>query len=336
MLETSVASGPPRPAPTPAGVDKAAILLLTLGSEAASTVFRHLTEAEVRQVSAAIARVRSIPHEIAVSVHEEARRRLAGHDGVLVDGERFARQLVGTAPAGPTGETDERETLASRLEAVSAAALADLVAGEHPQTIAVVVANLPARKAGDVLALIPEAVQADVVHRIADLQPVPAGVLADLAEVLGGQIEMLRAREPRAGGAHIAAQILNAAPMPVGERVFAHLAALAPELGETIRGLMFGFEDLVRLDNRGLQIVLQEVPRGELMVALKTASARVREKVLASVSPRVAEMLKDDLTTMGPVGPGDVEQAQASVVAVVRRLEAERRITLGGADFERS
>jgi flagellar motor switch protein FliG len=275
-------------------------------------------------------------------VHEEARRRLGGHDGVPVDGERFARQLVGTVRAGPTGQTDERmahdggELLASRLEAVPAAALAELVAGEHPQTIAVVIANLPARKAADVLALIPEALQADVVHRIADLQPVPAGVLADLAEVLDGQIEAFRAREPGADGARIAAQILNAAPMPVGERVFAHFAELAPALGETIRGLMFGFEDLVRLDDRGMQIVLQEVPRGDLIVALGTASSSVREKVLANVSPRVAELLKDDLATMGPVGPGEVEQAQASVVAVVRRLEAEGKVTLVGADFARS
>ncbi len=104
MLGTSVASRAPRPAPTLAGVDKAAILLLTLGSEAAGAVFRHLTEAEVRQVSAAIARVRSIPHETAVSVHEEAWRRLAGHDGVLIDGERFARQLVATVRARVTDE----------------------------------------------------------------------------------------------------------------------------------------------------------------------------------------------------------------------------------------
>jgi len=342
MLVTSVASHAPRPAPTPAGVDKAAILLLTLGSEAAGAVFRHLSEAEVRQVSAAIARVRSIPHETAASVHEEAWRRLAGQDDVLVDGERFARQLVATVRAGPTGATDEgitsdaRDVLASRLEAVPPAALAELVAGEHPQTIALVVANLPARQAGDVLALVPETLQADVVHRIADLQHVPAGVIADVAEVLDGQIEALRAREPGAAGARVAAQILNAAPVPVGERVFGHLAELAPELGETIRGLMFGFEDLVRLDDRGMQVVLQEVPRGELILALETASPGVRDKVFANVSPRVAEMLKDDLTTMGPVGAGNVERAQATVVTVVRRLEAEGKITLRGADFERS
>lgn len=329
MVETSVASRAPRPATTPAGVEKAAILLLTLGSEAAGAVSRHLTEAEVRQVAAAIARVRSIPSESAACVHEEAWRRLAGQGGVPVDGERFARQLVATVRAGATGET----FLGSRLEGVPPAALADLVAGEHPQTMAVVVANLPARTAGEVLALIPEAVQADVVRRIADLHRVPAGVLADVGEVLDGQIDALRAPEPGAAGARIAAQILNAAPVAVGERVFGHLAERAPDLGDTIRDLMFGFEDLVRLDDRAMQIVLQEVPRGELIVALRTASLGVREKVLANVSPRVAEVLKDDLTTMGPVASADVAKAQASVVAVVRRLEAEGRITLGGADW---
>jgi len=199
-----------------------------------------------------------------------------------------------------------------------------------------VVANLPASKAGDVLARIPEALQADVVHRIADLQHVPAGVLEDLAEVLGGRLEAFRAREPDAAGARIAARLLNAAPPPVGERVFAHLAERAAELGETIRDLMFGFEDLVRLDDRGVQVVLQEVPRGDLIVALKTASADVREKIFGNVSPRVAEVLKDDLTTIGPVGPRDVEQAQANVVTAVRRLQAEGKIALRGADFERA
>jgi len=335
MVDSSVAPRAPRPAATPAGVDKAAILLLTLGSEAAAAVFRHLTEAEVRQVAAAIARVRSIANESAASVHAEARRRLAGHDGILVDGEHFARQLVTTVRGDERITHDGGEILASRLEAVPPAALADLVAGEHPQTIAVVVANLPARKAADVLALIPDALQADVVHRIADLQHVPAGVLADLAEVLDDRIEALRARQPVAGGARVAARILNAAPMPVGERVFAHLAERAAELGERIRDLMFGFEDLVRVDDRGMRIVLQEVPRGDLILALTTASANVREKVLGNVSPRVAEMLKDDLTTMGPADPGNVARAQASVVTVVRRLEAEGKITLGGADLER-
>jgi flagellar motor switch protein FliG len=324
-------------AANPSGVEKAPILLLTLGPEAAGAVFRHLSEAEVRQLSAAIARVRSIPSESAASVHEEAWRRLAGHDGLLVDGERFARQLVSGVLAGAAeGQDvldrvprDGGELLAARLEAVPPGALAELIGGEHPQTIALVVANLPARKAGDVLALIPEALQADVVRRIADLRRVPAGVLADLSDVLHDQVKGVRAIESGAAGARTAAQILNAAPAPVGERVFARLAELAPELGESIRGLMLGFEDLVRLDSRSMQMVLQEVPRAELILALRTASASVRDKVLGNLSPRVANVLKDDLTTMGPVGSTDVEKAQASVLGVVRRLEAERKITLG-------
>jgi flagellar motor switch protein FliG len=336
MLATSVASRAPRPPVTLAGADKAAILLLTLGAEASAAVLRHLTEAEVGQVAAAIARVRSIPNEAAAFVQEEAWRRLAGQDGVPIDGERFARELVATVHADDPVAHEGGALLASRLEAVPPAALAELVGGEHPQTIALVVANLPASKAGDVLARIPEALQADVVHRIADLQHVPAGVLEDLAEVLGGRLEAFRAREPDAAGARIAARLLNAAPPPVGERVFAHLAERAAELGETIRDLMFGFEDLVRLDDRGVQVVLQEVPRGDLIVALKTASADVREKIFGNVSPRVAEVLKDDLTTIGPVGPRDVEQAQANVVTAVRRLQAEGKIALRGADFERA
>jgi flagellar motor switch protein FliG len=336
--ETRVALRPPRP--IPGGIEKAAILLLTLGSDAAASVFRHLSEPEVRQISGAIARLRTIPSEAAAAVHEEAWRRLAGHDGLLVDGERFARQLVATALAGGTEERDDDdlervtrqggELLASSLEPVPPAALAELLAREHPQTVALVVANLPARKAGEVLGQLPETLQADIVQRIADLQRVPADVLADLGDVLHGQVRGLRAPEGGPAGARIAAQIMNAAPPTVGERVFAHLDEHAPELGEAIRALMLTFEDLVRLDNRGMQTLLKEVPREDLLLALKTASPAMRDKIFGNLSQRAAEILKDDMATMGPVRVKDVEKAQAGIVAVARRLESEQRITLGG------
>jgi flagellar motor switch protein FliG len=320
----------------PAGVDKAAILLLTLGPEAAAGVFRHLSEAEAREVSAAIARIRSIPGESAAVVHEEAWRRLVGQDRLLVDGERFARDLVPGEPASEREDDlvapDGDEFVARRFAAVPPGALAELLADEHPQTLALVVAHLPARTAADVLAQLPESVQPDVVRRVADLQRVPAGVLADVGDVLHGRVKGVRAPESPGSRARLAAQILNAAPAAVGERVFAHLAVVAPELGETIRDLMLGFDDLVRLDGRAMQTVLQEIPRAELILALTTARAPVRAHVLASLSPRIAHVLQDELSTMGPVPARDVLTAQAGIVAVVRRLEAEGRIALGPAD----
>src|SRR2546422_816366 len=232
------------------GVEKAAILLATLGPEAAAGVFRHLSEPEVRQLSAAIARLRSIPRERAAAVHEEAWRRLTEREGLLVDGEQFARQMIAAAL---TGTREERpadkaaqpggEFLAASLDPVAPAALAQVLGREHPQVIALVLANLRARKAAEVLAALPE--------------------------------------------------------------------------------------DLHRLDDRGMQTLLKEIARDDLMLALKPASPAMREKIFGNLAQRTAEILQEDMGVMGPVRLKDVERAQARIVAAARRLDAEQRITLG-------
>ncbi len=329
----------------PGGIEKAAILLLTLGPEAATAVLRHLSEHEVRQVSAAIARLRSIPHEQAAAVHEEAWRRLTDHDGLLVDGEQFASRVIGAAlsaggtPSASAARDIRRVTqagadfLASSLESVAPGVLAQVLGGEHPQVVALILANLRARQAAAVLAVLPEETQADLVHRITELQDVPEDLLTEVGDVIQTQVQGLGhgAAATSAGGPKIAAEIMNAADDAVESRVFAHLDDVAPELAERVRALMFTFEDLLRLDNRGMQTVLKEVQRDDLILALKTASPAMRDKIFSNMSQRAVEILKDDMSTMGPVRLKDVEQAQASIVAAVRKLESEQRITIGGA-----
>jgi len=312
--------------PRLSGAEKSAILLLTLGEEAASAVFRHLTEAEVRQVSSAIARVSAVPREHAAVVHEEAWGRLSGRDALPVDGERFARRLVRSVRAGDRGG----ELLASSLEPIPPPALAGVLVDEHPQTIAVVLANVSPRKAADVLASLPDALAADVVERIARLQTVPEDVLVALGDVLHETVRGLGGArgQPGTAGARVAAAIMNVADPSVGDRVFTHLDEHAPELAETIRESMTTFEDLVRLDDRDMQAVLKEVQRDDLMRTLKTASPEMRAKVLANLAQRTAEVLEDDMASMGPVRLDDVKIAERAIVALLRRLQAERRVTL--------
>jgi flagellar motor switch protein FliG len=322
----------------PGGLEKAAILLLTLGPEAAAAVFRHLSEPEVRQVSAAIARLRSIPREHAAAVHEEAWRRLTQREGLLVDGEQFARQMIAAAASGARAPDTARrareaggEFLASSLEPVAPAALAQVLGNEHPQVIALVLANLRPRKAAQVLAALPEPLQPEVVQRIADLQSVPDDLLAEVSDVLAGQVQGLGrvSQTPAVLGAKLVAEIMNVVDAAVETRILAHLESDAPEVAETIRALMFTFEDLVRLDDRGMQTLLKEVARDELILALKTASPAMREKVFKNLSHRAAEILQEDMSAMGAVRLKDVERAQAGIVALARRLDAEQRITLG-------
>src|SRR5690242_4651315 len=244
------------PAPTrPRGLEKVAILLLTLGPDAASSVFRHLGEEEVRQISGAIARLRSIPHADAAAVHEEAWRRLTDRDGLLVDGEEFASQVISEVLAGghehlahPSRDLKRvtqtgGDFLASSLEPVPPAMLAQVLANEHPQVIAVILANVRARHAAQVLAALPEAVQPEIVHRIAELQPVPEDLLAEVGDALQGLVRGLaRASDrPATGGAKLAAAIMNAVDDTVETRVFSQLDDTAPELAETIRACMFTF-----------------------------------------------------------------------------------------------
>ena len=345
MADTGLVPRAPRPAASPGGLEKAAILLLTLGPEAAAAVFRHLNEQEIRQVSSAIGRLRTIPREQAAAVHEEAWRRLTDRESLLVDGEQFARQMITAAlSAGDGGQRAqamrdiERATqtggdyLAASLEPLAPAVVAELLASEHPQVIALILATLPPRQAAQVLAALPEVLQPDIVQRISDLQSVSEDVLAEVGDVLQGRLAGLsRAREgPPIGGAKVAADIMNVLDQAAGERVFAQLDTEAPELAETIRQLMFTFEDLIRLDNRGMQTVLKEVAREDLMLALKTASPAMRDKIFSNLSQRAAEILKEDMATMGPARLKDVEKAQADIVGVVRRLEADQKITVSG------
>ena len=336
-------SGAPRPR-GPRGLEKAAILLLTLGPEAASNVFKHLGEEEVRQISGAIARLRSIPHAHAAAVHEEAWRRLTDRDGLLVDGEQFASQVISDVMSGGRGPVSHSsrdlkrvtqrggDFLASSLEPIPPAMLAQVLANEHPQVISVILANLRAKHAAQVLGALPEALQPEIVHRIAELQSVPEDLLAEVGDALQGLVQGLGGATERsaAGGAKLAAAIMNVAEDTLEARIFTHLDEAAPELAELIRASMFTFEDLVGLDNRGMQVVLKEVAREDLMLALKTASPAMRDKIFGNLSQRATEILKDDMGTMGPVKLKDVEKAQANIVAVARRLESEQKITIGG------
>jgi len=329
----------PRLAAPRDGAEKAAILLLTLGVEAAARVFRHLNEQEVRQVSAAIARLRSIPRAQAARVQEEAWRWLTNREGLLVDGERFARDLASGGKPTAALEHDAAAgpghfaALAPSLGDVAPAALAQLLAHEHPQVIAFVVAHLEPRQAAAVLAALPDALAPDIIHRIADMQSVSDDMLGEVRDVLKGQVEGLgrvgKATELK--GPKLAAEILNTANKELEQRIFAQLDADMPDVAENIRTLMFTFEDLIRLDNRGMQVVLKEIPREDLMLALKTASPAMRDKIFGNVSQRAAEILKEDMGSMGPVRLKDVEKAQANIIVVVRRLQEEQKITLGGS-----
>ncbi len=339
MADDALVPRPPRP---PGGLEKAAILLVTLGAEAAMKVMEHLNEAEVRQLSAAMARLRTIRREQAAAVHEEAWRWLSSREGFLVDGERFVTQLLEHRTTGSPVKGDvmrelrasrnREQSLAETLESVSPQVLVQVLANEHPQVVAFVLAHLQPRQAAEVLAALPEELSPDIVQRIAELTSVSDELLEEVTAVLHGQVQGLggAAQGVTLGGTKVAADIMNMIDKAVEARVFTHLEETAPELAESIRNLMLTFEDLIRLDNRGMQTLLKELPREDLLLALKTASPAMKEKIFSNMSARAVEILQDDLGAMGPVRLKDVEKAQGNIVAVARRLGEEQKIALGG------
>jgi flagellar motor switch protein FliG len=231
------------------------------------------------------------------------------------------------------GAASPGEQLAAHLGPVSPEVMAQVLAGEHPQVVAFVLAHLPPRQAAALLARLPEEAGPDIVHRIANLKSVPAELLSDVSAVLQRQVQGLggAAQAPGLESAKVAAEIMNNADEAIETRVFSYLDEKAPEAAETIRNLMLTFEDLARLENRDMQTLLKEIPREDLLPALKTASPAMRGKIFSNISKRAAEIIQDDLGQMGPIKLKDVEKAQANVVAVARRLADEQKITIGGS-----
>jgi flagellar motor switch protein FliG len=326
-----------------AGIDKAAILLLTLGSEAATSILKHLSESEVRQLSQAMARVRTIPRLSAAAVHEEAWRWLSSREGYLVDGEDFVRRLISTVGASRLGHEPQAmrglgrrseassPSIASRLEGVPAEPIAKVLADEHAQVTALVLANLGTRQAAEVLVRLPDDVQTDVVQRIAEMRAVPEEVLTDVGNAIVDQVERLGASARpgvSTGGAKLAADILNFVGHYVEGRILTTLEERNPATADTVRSLMLTFEDLQRLDNRGMQTLLKEIGRDDLLLALKTASPSMQQRILGNLSARAREIMAEDLTTLGPVRLKDVERAQAAIVLAARRLAEEQKIQL--------
>jgi len=323
------------------GLEKVAILLTTLGPEAAAAVLRQLNEVEVRQVGQAIARLRSIPKEEAAVVHEEFYSRLCNREGFQVDGERVARTLI--AKVGHLSEEEEEEhgilgdpvmaraNFMAAIERLPPSALARRIREEHPQIIAFTLANLPPRDAAETLLALPVEIQADVIARVTDLGAVAPVLYGEVGDVLMSEARgTTQALGRSAGGPKVAAELMNSIPKEHEGRIFEALEEDHPGLGEKIRDLMFTFEDIVKLDNREVQGLLKDVPREDLILAMKTASEELRAKIFANLSKRASEILKEDMAAMGPVKLKDVERAQATIVAELRRLEGEGKITLGG------
>jgi len=329
-------------AQTLTGVQKAAILMIALGTENSANVVKHLGETEIEQLTLEMANVGKISPEQRDHVIEEFHQMCVANDYISQGGIEYAREVLERA----LGETRAFEII-SRLSTSLKMRPFDLVRrtdpkqlfsfiqGEHPQTIALIMTHLPVDKAATLLASLNPERQADVAKRVATMGRTSPEVLKEIEKVLERKISSLAPTDYTAsGGIQSIVDVLNRTDPSTVKVVMDSLEIDDPDLAEQIKRQMFVFEDIVMLDDRGIQLVLREVETKDLGLALKGSNPEVAQKILANMSSRAGQMLKDDMEFMGPVRLRDVEDAQQRIVKVIRKLEESGAIVIsrGGSD----
>ena len=319
------------------GITKSAMLLLTLGEDEAAEVLKHLGPREVQKLGAAMAGLKSVPRdkveEVVNEFYEETQRGapvVADEEyirGMLTKalGDDRAANLISRILQG--GDTAGIES----LKWMDAATVADLVRNEHPQIIATILVHLEFDQAGDILKHFTERLRNDVILRIATLDGVQPVALQELNEaltrVLSGSSNIKKAAM---GGVRTAAEILNFVGTAHETAIIDNVREYDPDLAQKIIDEMFVFDNLIDVDDRGIQLLLREVQSESLILALKGANEAMREKVFKNMSQRAAEMLREDLESKGPVRLSEVEREQKEILKVARRLADEGQINLGG------
>ena len=321
------------------GQEKAAILLSALGPTTTKLIFKHMKDNDVKRMintMSAISKspiwmVKKVLEEFYSAINEDADLLFSenkGRDFILGTlGEERAKQLLGQIV-----DVGSNNTLES-LELVDTRTLANFLINEHPQTIALICAHLPVEKKVDVLRKLPEGLQAEVVLRVANLDFVSPELIAQLDDVLKTELSTLGSIDTQQlGGIEPIADMLNLMDKSSEKNIMARVEEKDPELAEEIRKLMFVFEDVIFVDDRGIQELLKIVDNQKLVTALKTAPDDVRAKLFKNMSNRAATLLKEDLDAMGPTKISDVEKAQQEIVQQIKDLEAKGKaiVSRGG------
>ncbi len=317
-------------------VEKAAVVLMSLGKETAADVMKFLNETEVKKLSRAFMGVQEVERELQGNIAREFGVMLRCAEKVVVDGKDFARDVIASAFGPEAGDSlleyvtgSKKEPLSNLLSDIPQAIVDNFIQSEHPQTIAFLLTKMTPDQAAELLGKMTPELQTEVLVRVSQLDHVKGDVIDEVREVLRSQLRGVSMREEEEiGGPKAAADILNFVERNNEERIIAEIEELYPELADDIRNLMFTFEDVQKIDDRSIQTVLKEVPRETLVLALKTASEELRGLLYRNISQRAAQMLQEDLESLGPTKLKDVEKAQQSVVDIVRRLEAEGKIQI--------
>ncbi len=322
------------------GLDRAAILLLAMGKDAAAKVLKHMNPREIQMIGTAMAQVENVSRE---TINEVIKRFLdeVGEDVLGVDPSEYAQELMAEALGEGAGAMLEAHMLADDLKGLEAlkwmhpSTVANMLRNEHPQVIAIVLSYFEPDQAAEVLKGIPERFHAEVIYRIATLDAVQPRALFDLNDVIESAARDGRGGKLAAiGGVKTAAEIINMLGAGHSEEILDELSKEHEDVAQSIQDQMFTFEDIKGLDDRAIQTALAEIPNDVLVLALKAADNELREKFLNNMSKRQADIMRDDLENAPPAKLSEVEEAQRTIIQIIRRLADEGKITMPGAGEE--
>jgi flagellar motor switch protein FliG len=320
------------------GLEDAAILMMSLGEEEAAEVFKHLAPKEVQRLGETIAKMKAVPREKVESVLDRFAGEVSDHSLLVADTDEYVKSVLRKA----LGE-DKANLLIDRilqgsdvtgiesLKWMDASSVAELLRNEHPQIVAAILVHLDYEQASSVLKCFPERQRNEVLVRIATLDGIQPSALKDLNEVMskvlaGGD----KLKKASLGGVKTAAEIINMLGNAVETSVLDYIREADNELAQRIMDNMFTFDDLERLDDKAIQALLREVQSESLVIALKGASAELRDMIFRNMSTRAAETLREDLESRGPVRLSEVEAEQKEMLKTVRRLADEGQLVIGG------
>lgn len=317
------------------GVEKVAAFLSLIGEESATQIFKHLDPLELARVVPLMAKVKIAPDEANLVIRDFYEK--TGNAAVTID-EAYIKKILLNA----FGE-EQAKKLMEKIESGASAfdvlrwldsnSVANMLAREHPQTIAIVLAHLEPTQAAEVMGKLPEHVKIDVSLRIASLDQISPNILMELEDVLQSQLQSYT-RGRKIGGIRTVAEILNQMDRASEDLILKNIEEKDQILADEIRKLMFTFDDLVNIDDKGIQMILKEITTDDLALAMKMAIEELKNKIFKNMSQRAVLILKEEMEAKGAVKVSDVEKAQMNIVRVAKRLEEEGKIVIGGKGAE--
>lgn len=322
------------------GKQKAAVLCLVLGEDVTAEVFKRLDDDEVQEISRELSLIGAVPSFVTDAVIQEFYHMTLAQQYMTIGGIEYAKKVLIKAMGAEEARKIidrlvkllEKSAGFSSLEKINPQQLSKFIQNEHPQTIALILAHLSASQAAELISALPEDMRTEIVIRMANLEEISPEIVKKIAGVLDQKLEALGSYSlEEYGGVKAVSELFNRMDRRASRNVLEQIESRDPELAASIRDLMFVFEDILLIDDQGIMEILKRVDKKSLALALKGSNDELKTKFFRNMSQRAGEMLKEEMEYLGPIRVKDVEKAQHEIVEVVRSLEEEGVIVIGGA-----